>query len=387
MSRGERVRFVFDPAFQTYDFGSEHPLRPERTLLLADLLAEAGLWQTDGAEHMRPVPATDEELRLVHTDAYIRTVKELSAPGSAPPWYGREHGFGPGDNPPFPGMHEASALVAGGSLQAARAIMRGEIDHAFNAAGGLHHGMPDRASGFCIYDDPAIAIADAVREGARVFYVDFDAHHGDGVQWIFYEDPRVFTLSFHESGRYLFPGTGDVTELGHGPGFGYAVNVPVQPYTQDESWLECVRTVLPPLVARFRPDLIVSVHGCDTHRWDPLTHLALSVEAMREQARLVHELAHAHCGGRWLALGAGGYDPYRVNSRGWGLLWAEMAGRAVPERLPESWRERWQAGCPERLPETWLDQPEWHPPMPRKAAIESENRATVRRLAPLLFQA
>lgn len=381
MSGGDRVRFVFDPAFAGYDFGPEHPLRPERSLMAADLIERAGLWRPDGPEHLQPVAATDAELAMVHTPRYIEVVQRLSSPEGAPNWFGSEYGFASTDNPPFPGMHEVTALVAGGSIQAARGIMGGTIDHAFSAAGGLHHGLQERASGFCIYDDPALAIAAAVREfGARVLYVDFDAHHGDGVQWIFYDDPRVFTLSFHETGRFLFPGTGEVSELGRGPGLGYSANVPVQPFTQDASWLEVVRTVLPECVEWFKPDLLVSVHGADTHLWDPLTHLALSVNAMQAQTELTHQLAHAYTGGRWLALGAGGYDPYRVNARAWGMLWAEMSGRSTGDTLPEGWRERWQNGCEFPLPTTWLDPAAEHPPMPRQPQIEIENRQTANQL-------
>jgi len=381
VAHGGRVRFVFDPAFERYDFGPQHPLRPERSRLVADLIERLGWWRPGGPEHLEPLPADDDELHYVHTPRYVEVVRRLSAPHDSPDWFGYEHGFGVGDNPPFPGMHDATALVAGGTLRAVRGILRGDFDHAFNPAGGLHHALPEKASGFCIYDDPALACAAALREfDARVFYVDFDAHHGDGPQWIFYDEPRVFTLSFHETGRFLFPGTGDVDELGRGRGQGYSANVPFQPFTQDASWLDAVNAVLPELVERFKPDLIVSVHGTDTHRWDPLTHMALSVNAMREQTRLTHELAHAYCGGRWLALGAGGYDPYRVSSRAWSALWAEMAGLPIPERLPASWLERWQPRCNHPLPPTFADPDFEHPPMPRRAEIEAQNRSTVTRL-------
>jgi len=176
-------------------------------------------------------------------------------------------------------MHEASALVVGGTVMAARRIMDGGIRHAFNPGGGWHHALPNRASGFCVYDDPAVAAAAAVREyGARVLYADFDCHHGDGVQWSFYDDPAVLTVSFHESGRFLFPGSGDVIEVGEGAGRGFAVNVPFAPYTQDDSWMRAVDEILPEMADRFRPDILITAHGADTHVWDPLTHLSLTTD-------------------------------------------------------------------------------------------------------------
>ncbi len=379
--------FVHDPQLEQYNFGAEHPLRPRRHTLLVDLLETVGVLQLDGPEALIQQEARPEELLLAHSAQYVEAVERLSAPGGAGGTDGftGEHllnpelyGFEMGDNPIFEGMHTVSARIVGGTLAAARAVMAGTARHAFNPTGGLHHAMRDRASGFCIYNDAAVAIAALLREyEARILYVDFDGHHGDGVQWAFYDEPRVMTVSFHETGRYLFPGTGDVLELGQGAGRGFSVNIPVDAFTEDDSWLEAVQALLPSLVEAFRPDLIVSQHGCDTHAFDPLTHLSLTTRAAAAQAKLTHELAHEHCQGRWVALGGGGYDIYRVVPRAWALVWSELSGRALPEAVPDAWLDRWQAESPDALPLRFLDHPEDFPAKPRRAEIERYNRRIV----------
>ena len=335
-----------------YDHGPQHPLRPARVALTRELIAAYGL--LDGpAEEVPARVAEDGELLLVHTEAYVQAIK---AAGSGEPGDWWRYGLGPGDNPIFPRMHEASARVAGGSLVAAAAVHSGEADHAFNPAGGLHHAMRERASGFCVYDDPAIAIAWLLERGVeRIAYVDVDVHHGDGPQAIFYEDPRVLTISIHESGRYLFPGTGFTDERGAGDAEGTAVNVPLPPYTSDQDWLRAFREVVPALVESWRPEVLVTQLGCDTHHTDPLAHLALSTAAYREAARTLHELAHEAAGGRWVATGGGGYQWARVVPRAWTIYFAEMAERDVPDELPEAWialaSEEAGAPVPERLSE------------------------------------
>lgn len=379
------VLFVHDPQLGKYNFGPDHPLRPRRHLLLMDLLEQSGILQPDGPDILLQQQASREELLLAHSLPYIAAVERLSAEDEGLDSLIGEYvidpepfGFGMGDNPIFREMHAASARIVGGTLAAARAVMSGRARHAFNATGGFHHALRERASGFCIYNDAAVAIAAILQEyEARILYVDFDAHHGDGVQWAFYDEPRVMTVSFHETGDYLFPGTGDLLELGKGAGRGFAVNIPLDAFTEDDSWLEAVSALLPSLVHAFHPDLIVSQHGCDTHEWDPLTHLALTTHAAAVQARLTHDLAHEHCQGRWVALGGGGYDLYRVVPRAWALVWSEMAGRPLPEQVPPTWLERWQPESKEPLPATFLDNLEDFPPKPRRAEIERHNRRVV----------
>ena len=344
---------VYGPRSTDYDFGPDHPLTPRRFGPSLELLRSLGA--TPG---LAPEPAPDDELLWSHSQAYIDTVKRFSRDPFGPGAAGIGQG---GDDPAFAGMHEAGAMVAGGTLRAVEAILRGDEEHAFHPGGGLHHAMPDRASGFCIYDDPALAIARARRDGLRVLYVDLDVHHGDGVQAIHWADPGVLTLSIHETGRFLFPGTGDVDEIGQGTAAGTAVNVPLEPFTGAGPWLAAVRALLPELAAAFGPDLIVSQHGADSHAWDPLAHLRVTTTAMDAAARMVDAVAHRYAEGRWLATGGGGYDAYRVVPRMWSLVWLAGSHRDVPEHTPATWREQWIAEASRYgqvpLPTTFLDDP------------------------------
>ncbi len=335
----DRVGLVLCPDARIYDHGPQHPLRPERVLLTWDLIAAAGLDARPNVATLRAEAADDPTIELVHTPAFIDATKRAGH-GEEGDW--SRFGYGPGDNPIFDRMHEAGALVAGASVEAARAVWSGEVDHAFNAAGGLHHAMPSRASGFCVYDDPAVAIAWLLREGAeRIAYVDVDVHHGDGPQAIFWNDPRVLTISIHEFGM-LFPGTGHASERGGPDAPGSVINVPLPAFTGDEVWLEAFRAVVPPAVRSFAPDVLVTQLGCDTHHTDPLAHMQLTTAAYRETAKELHALAHASTAGRWVATGGGGYQWARVVPRAWTTYFAEMADalEELPDHLPEAWIER-----------------------------------------------
>lgn len=348
-----RTGLVLCPEARTYDHGPEHPLRPQRVLLTWDLIAKCGLLGRPNVESLPCRPATDDEIGLVHTPEFIDATKRA---GRGEPGDWRRFGYGPGDNPIFQDMHEAAALVVGASLVAAEAVVTGRTDHAFNAAGGLHHAMPSRASGFCVYDDPAVAIAWLVENGAdRVAYVDLDVHHGDGPQAVFYEDPRVLTISIHESGEYLFPGTGFVSERGAADAKGTKVNVPLHPRTGDEAWLRAFREVVPPLVRTWNPDVLVSQLGCDTHHTDPLAHLQLTTRAYRVAAGMLHELAHEAAGGRWVATGGGGYQWARVVPRAWTIAFAEMCDAELPDRLPEAWVEEAERAARGAVPATFSE--------------------------------
>ena len=364
---------VFGPRSTTYDFGPGHPLTPRRFGPGISLLEALG-----ALPNLAPEPASDAELAWVHESGYLEVVKEFSEDPFAP----SRAGIGPGDTPAFAGMHSASASVAGGSLRAMEAILRGDAGHAFHPGGGLHHAMPARASGFCVYDDPALAIARARREGLRVLYVDLDVHHGDGVQAMHWSDPGVMTISIHETGRALFPGTGFPDELGGDGARGTKVNLPVDPWTGEQGWLPALELVLPALAERFEPEIVVSQHGADAHAFDPLAHLNVTTTAMGRAARLVDELAHRWADGRWLATGGGGYDVYRVVPRAWAQVWLAANHAPVPDSIPEEWRERWAEEA-ERYAQspipTTLDDPP-NAGLPYRAAEEAAD-ARAKRIA------
>jgi acetoin utilization protein AcuC len=326
---------VYGDAALEYDFGPDHPLTPRRFPPSIDLIRALG-----ATNFVEPRVATDDEIARLHTRDYIATVRRFGED----PWnHVRAAGIGPGDCPAFENMHEASARVVGGSLEGVDRILRGEVEHAFNPAGGLHHAMAGNASGFCIYNDVALAAARARDAGHRVMYVDLDVHHGDGTQALFWDDPNVLTVSIHETGRTLFPGGGYVEERGGPEALGTKVNVPLHPLTGDASWLAAIERVLPALADAFRPTFLVTQHGCDTHVYDPLAHLRLTTRAYREATLLLDRLAHQHAAGRWFATGGGGYDAYRVVPRSWALVWHAQAHQEPPSQTPADWRERWNA--------------------------------------------
>ena len=285
-----------------------------------------------------PTAADAATLELVHDPLYIGAVRR--APDDLVGRISLRYGLGTGDNPVFRRMHESAALVTGASVDAARAVWEGTADRAVNISGGLHHAMADRASGFCIYDDPAVAIAWLLAAGAkRVAYVDVDVHHGDGVQAAFYDDPRVLTVSLHESGRTLFPGTGFAAETGGPAAQGYSVNVALPAGTGDRGWLRAFGAVVPAVLQRFSPEVIVTQHGCDTHRLDPLANLRMTVQGQRAGLRWLRSLAESTAGGRWVVLGGGGYDAVQVVPRAWTHLIAEVTGVPVDGAVPEAWQQ------------------------------------------------
>jgi acetoin utilization protein AcuC len=337
------VLVVWDPALVAYDFGPGHPLAPVRVDLTMRLARELGVFDARHVRLAAAPPADERVLSLVHTPDYLAAVRRASENPRATDLL---RGLGTEDNPTFAGMYEASALVAGSSVAAAEAVWAGPdaggAEHAVNIAGGLHHAMPGAASGFCVFNDVSLAIARLLELGAtRVAYVDVDVHHGDGVQEIFYDDPRVLTISLHETGRALFPGTGFPAETG-GPGAeGGAVNVALPPATDDAGWLRAFDAVVPPLLRAFAPEVLVTQHGCDSHLEDPLAHLALTVDGQRASYQALHRLAHEITGGRWVVTGGGGYEIVEVVPRAWTHLLAEVAGSPIEPATPTA--EGWQA--------------------------------------------
>jgi acetoin utilization protein AcuC len=376
---------VWNEALLGYDMG-EHPLNPVRVELTMALARDLGVLDRPGVRLEAPAPADDAALLRVHTPGYLDAVRTATTGMHL-------HGLNTPDNPVFPHMHDASALVAGATLRAAEAVWRGEATRAVSISGGLHHAMPDRASGFCVYNDPAVAIARLLDLGAkRIAYVDVDVHHGDGVQEIFYNDPRVMTISLHETPLALFPGTGYPTETG-GPGAeGTAVNVALPPGTADSGWLRAFHAVVPSALRVFRPEVLVTQCGADGHRLDPLADLRLTVDGQRATYLALRDLAVQLCGGRWIAMGGGGYALVEAVPRAWTHLLAVVTGEPLDPSLPtpESWRALAADRCPDRrCPDVMTDgvnpaYSPWSPGFEAPDAIDRTILATRQAVFPLL---
>lgn len=334
-----RARIIHSDELTRYSWGAGHPMGPGRVASAMSLAGALGL--LEGADIAGPDPLDEDLLRTVHSEDYLAAVRS----GVAQPAFG----LGTEDNPLVPGMHEIAATVAMGTVAAARAVWTGEVDRAVNIAGGLHHAMPSATSGFCVYNDCGVAIAWLKAQGARrIAYLDIDAHHGDGVQKMFYDDPDVLTISLHESPVHLFPGTGYAAEIGGRGAQGSAVNVALPPGTDDAGWLRAFDATVPPVLEAFGADILISQHGCDSHADDPLTDLSLSLDAMVASYARVAELAEEHCHGRWVATGGGGYATDTVVPRAWAHLIGVVLGRPVDPRtpIPEDWRSAQGEGAP-----------------------------------------
>jgi len=353
---------VWGDDYLHYDFG-EHPMTPVRLELTMRLARCLGV--LDRLELHAPVAATEAELLTVHSADYLAAVRAASAD---PGYLG--YGLGSADNPVFEGMYDAAALIAGGSRLAARLVWQGHAEHAVNIAGGLHHAMRGSAAGFCVLNDVVLAIRELLAAGARrVAYIDVDVHHGDGVQAAFYDDPRVLTISLHQDPRTLYPGTGLAEEVGAGAAAGTSVNLALPPGTSDDGWLRAFAAVVPGAVTAFKPDVLVTQCGCDTHHEDPLADLTLTVDGQRAAYAALHRLAHAAAGGRWVALGGGGYGVLRCVPRAWTHLLAEASGHPLaPEiQIPQAWTDQLRArgvtaSLPQRMGEGRDPSPQpWNP--------------------------
>jgi len=323
-----KTAFLYTDDFSRFSYGSTHPLKPFRLKLTYELIKACGLLAPDDPRVIVPTPAKREDLLAFHSPDYIDML-EASNSGKAVP-AASVYGLGEGDNPVFPGMFDWSLLVAGASLKAADLVDSGEAGIAFNISGGLHHALASRASGFCYINDPVLAIKLLVSRGRRVAYIDIDAHHGDGVQAAFYDTDKVLTISLHETGQTLFPGTGFEQETGEGAGKGYSVNVPLPPEAGDELFVRAFSSVVPQRIERFRPDVVVSQLGVDTFRNDPLAHLNVTTGGFCRMAGMIRSLAP-----KWVALGGGGYDVANV-ARAWTLAWAIMNNVPAPDEIPAS---------------------------------------------------
>jgi acetoin utilization protein AcuC len=364
--------FIYDPALSKYEFSDSHPFKPIRLELTKSLLETTGLLKS---EHIvEPYPITEAQLLRTHHKDFVDAVKAVSKNHNVDDAY--DYGLGTGDNPIFPNMHEAIMRVCSATTTAVHLVASGKVQRAVNLSGGLHHAHADKASGFCIYNDLAVV----KKFKLRVAYVDIDAHHGDGVQGLFYDRADVMTISLHESGRYLFPGTGHTYEIGKDAGRGYSVNMPLEPFSEDASYLEAFEAIVPSALRMFKPDLIVLQAGADMHRYDPLADLALTVQGMTQSYQRMIELADELCDGRLVATGGGGYDPYRTVPRAWAQLWAAVTKQELSKDIPEVWRKKWHKQSPIDLPHTVADDITLWQAIPRRAEIESHNRAVVKRL-------
>lgn len=385
MSKSKSV-FIHPKLANTYQFQKDHPFHPIRYALTISLLQHIDALHDEDIVEPN-IDNIEQLLSLAHRQDYINVIKELSLP-DPPLTYqdiAEQYGLHSDDTPYFLGMHDAACSIVAGTVHALEAVMSGGVDHAYHMAGGLHHAFENRAAGFCIYNDAVIAIRHIQQKhNIRVLYIDTDVHHGDGVQFAFYADPSVCTYSIHETGKFLFPGTGYHYEKGHDHGFGNCFNMPLDPYTEDESWLECFEQTLTKVIEHYKPDLIVSQHGCDAHAFDPLSHLHCSMKIYERIPNIIHTLAHQYCGGKWVAIGGGGYDLWRVVPRAWSLIWLEMNDHELLEQLnqasflelPAEWRTYWNRYTSESVPLYWQDEPHHIEEMPRRAEISERNRHT-----------
>jgi acetoin utilization protein AcuC len=323
----KRTAFVYSDEFARFSYGPTHPLKMSRLGLTRDLIAACGLLSLRNVCYVEAPPASDEDLLIYHDSAYLAALKRANE-GVLPPGAYR-YGLGPGDNPVFAGLLDWSRLVAGASLQAASLVLNGDADIAFSISGGLHHATASRASGFCYINDAAIAIRWLLNKGTRIAYIDIDAHHGDGVQEAFYDSEDVLTISIHQTGRSLFPGTGFEDETGRGKGIGCSVNVPMPTGADDELFLFAFEEIVPPLIVAFKPDIVVSQLGVDTFRSDPLAGLNYTTAGFCHAVKRIKEISP-----RWAALGGGGYNVANV-ARAWTLAWAIMNGVEVPDSIPD----------------------------------------------------
>ncbi len=365
-------QLIYSPSYGTYNFGDDHPFSPLRVEMVMDLLRELG----HDVPFLEAAPASREDLLTVHDPDYVSAV-EAASDGDVEP--ALPYGLGSPDTPAFPGVDLAARHLVGGTLAAARMIASGAASKVLHLGGGLHHARRAKAAGFCVYNDLAIALKHMIGAGMYAAYLDIDVHHGDGVQDTFKEDDKVLTISLHESGQYLWPGTGEIWELGSGMGRGLKVNLPLEPFTEDASYLEVFESVVPQALRWYHPRVLVVQAGADAHFDDPLADLMLTTHAYEAIFRRVVALADECSEGRLLVTLGGGYST-RATPRVWTILYLVMNGLPLPEALPLPWIERWEPRLKDKLPRTLHDPPDSLRAIPRRGEIERQNRQTAERL-------
>lgn len=377
--------YVYDDALLKYRFNDTHPFNQMRLKLTTDLLTDSNFLNAEDV--VKPRIATDEELALVHSEDYIEAVRAAGHDKLSQDELSK-YGLNSEDTPSFKNMHEKCAALVGATLTAVDLVMTGQTDKSLSLAGGLHHGFSGKASGFCVYNDTAIACEYITKKyGKKVLYIDTDAHHGDGVQWIFYNRNDVVTYSIHETGRYLFPGTGSATERGTEEGFGFAVNLPIDAFTEDDSFLEVFKTSVERVIQSFKPDVILSQNGVDAHFRDPMTHLSLTSKSYEEIPRFVRDMADKYTDGKWIAVGGGGYNIWQVVPRMWSQIWLSMKYIDAPSgTLPQSFIDKYQPKCKVDFPVVWQDTLDDFMDIPRRVEIAEKNKSTLDRIMMYLDQ-
>lgn len=377
--------YVYDKSLLEYRFNDQHPFNQMRVKMTTDLLSTSGFLTKE--DIIKPRKATDEELLLVHQPDYVEAVKKAGQ-GKLPESQLESYGLASDDTPTFEDMHEKSKMLVGATLTAVDEVMKGNAKKVLSLAGGLHHGFIGRASGFCIYNDSSIAIEYMRKNyGLKVLYIDTDAHHGDGVQFSFYNTNEVMTYSIHETGRYLFPGTGSTTERGDDAGFGFSVNLPVDAFTEDESFLNIFEDSLEKAIIKFKPDILLSQNGVDAHYRDPMTHLALTSRSYEEIPRIVNRLSDKYTDGKWIAVGGGGYNIWQVVPRMWAQIWLAMNNETPPRgALPEAFLKKYQNKSKVDFPTLWEDDLSDFQEIPRKNDITEKNEGMLQRILMYLDQ-
>ncbi len=366
-------RVIYHPKYGKYDLGPEHPFSPIRAEMVIDLLKEWGIWK----EPVEAIPITAEELKIIHDEEYINSIEKLSQ-GTQIKGIER-FGLGSADNPIVEGMAEGARYQVGGTVLGAKLLIEGKAKKVLQFGGGFHHAHNKLASGFCIYNDLAMAIKEMVKHGWHVAYLDIDVHHGDGVQEMFYSDEKVMTISIHESGEYLFPGTGWVHELGKSMGRGLKINIPMEPFSEGDSYLEVLNKVVEPALSWFRPNALVVQAGADAHFSDPLADNLLTTHDYEKIFNKIINLSDNNCNGNVLFTFGGGYSSI-ATPRVWAILYLILNNLKIPERLPEAWRKRWQNKINKPLPEFLHDVLPAFDEIPRKEEIKKINKEIIQRL-------
>lgn len=363
----------FSDMFEKFDLGPNHPMNRNRMISAWKLFKEIGVKDTN---IYSPTPAKEEEIETVHSIDYVEEVKKLAKESlKSKNIYSDKFGLGTGDCPIFPEMFEASLLIAGGTLEATEKVLSGELKNAFILLAGLHHAQKSNASGFCYFNDMSIAIKHLRKQGYRVAYIDTDLHHGDGVQALHYDDPEVLTISFHESGQFLYPGTGFSNEIGGDGAEGSSVNLPFFPYSYDEIYQKSFTSYVPTIIEQFNPDFIIWQAGVDGHVNDPLGHLMLTTNTFKLVGQTINYLADKYCDGKLIAAGGGGYSPFSI-ARSWFTEFSTLNhALQIPKKIPEIWQKDYQQRYNEESPEFIMDEPSTESLIDKPEVVKENNRA------------